>query len=110
MAGEEEGVRAKKAFEQLKNTKPSRNGNYLGEKEGKFFVALSAEEVYELSPLAYYVWLLCDGEHTVAEIADRMSKDLSLSIDEVIEPLVLALNGLSNVNLVVIKPKEPQGE
>ncbi len=101
-----ETVDAKEAYENMKNLKPMRNGEYLGEDKEKFYVALSPTTIYELSPLAYYVWLLCDGEHSVKEIAERMSKDLNLPLDEVVEPLVLALNGLNNVNLVVMKRKE----
>lgn len=93
----------KEEFDKLKDLKPSRKGNYLGEKREKFYVALSPEEIYELSPLAYYVWLLCDGKHTVKEIAKEMSKDLSMPLDQILEPLIIALKGLSNVNLVIMK-------
>ncbi|MCD6487847.1 MAG: PqqD family protein [Desulfurococcales archaeon] len=95
---------AKELFDKIKQSKPVRNGNFLGEEKEKFYVAISPNEVYELSPLAYYVWLLCDGEHTLSEIANRMSKELSISIEEVVEPLILALDGLSHVNLVIMKP------
>ncbi len=105
MAASDE-AKHKETFDQLKDLKPSRNGNYLGEKGEKFYIAVSPEEIYELSPLAYYVWLLCDGEHTVAEIAERMSKDLSMPLEEIVEPLMIALDGLSNVNLVIMAPKK----
>ncbi|WP_448579383.1 PqqD family protein [Thermosphaera sp.] len=87
-------------FQEIKLWKPSRQGEFLGEEDEKFYVALSQEEVYELSPLAYYVWLLCDGERTVEQIADHISKEVQVEVSEVIEPLVVALDQLSNVNLV----------
>lgn len=93
----------KEEFNKLKDLKPSRKGSYLGERKEKFYVALSPEEIYELSPLAYYVWLLCDGKHTVKEIAKEMSKDLSMPLDQILEPLIVALKGLSDVNLVIMK-------
>jgi len=46
------------------------------------------------------VWLLCDGEKTVEQVADHISKEVQVEISEVIEPLVIALDQLINVNLV----------
>jgi aminopeptidase-like protein len=90
----------KKLFEDMKELKPKRLGVYLGEESEKFYVALSEDKVYELSALAYYVWLLCDGEHTVNDIANRMSNDVKLELSEIVEPLVMALNSLSEAGLV----------
>ncbi|RLG83790.1 MAG: PqqD family protein [Thermoprotei archaeon] len=92
-------------FNNMKEQVPERKGTFLGEEGENFYVALSENEVYELSPLAYYVWLLCDGKNTINEIADRMSRDLKMNINEIIEPLLMALDGLTSVNLVVIKPE-----
>ncbi len=92
-------------FERVKEDIPERQGRFLGEEKDRFYIALSPEEVYELSPLAYYVWLLCDGEHSVGDLATKMSSDLGLGVEEVIEPLMIALNGLTSVSLVVIKKK-----
>ncbi|MET1160315.1 MAG: PqqD family protein [Thermoprotei archaeon] len=89
-----------KLWEDLRHRKPIRNGIPLGGEEDKYYVAKSEEEIYELSALAYYIWLLCDGEHTVDEIADRMSMDIDIDKNDVIEPLVIALNSLAEVNLV----------
>jgi len=90
----------KKMYDDLKGLKPLRKGAFLGAEEEKFYVAKTEEEVYELSALAYYVWLLCDGEHSIEEIADRISKEVQLEKEEIIEALMLALDGLSNVCLV----------
>ncbi len=90
----------KKMYDDLKGFKPMRKGSFLGAEEEKFYVAKTEEEVYELSALAYYVWLLCDGEHSVEEIAGRISKEVELEKEDIIEALMLALDGLSNVGLV----------
>ncbi len=87
----------------LKNHKPVREGLYLGSEDDKFYVAKSQEEIYELTALPYYVWLLCDGEHTVSEIAEKMSKDVEVKIEEVIEPLVRSIESLSEVGLINIE-------
>ncbi len=94
--------KAREIYDQLREKKPKRNGAFLGEEQDKFYVAKSEEEIYELSALAYYVWLLCDGEHTVEEIANKISEDVQVSVKEVIEPLALAINSLNEAGLVEI--------
>jgi 2-keto-3-deoxy-L-rhamnonate aldolase RhmA len=84
----------------IKNHKPIREGLYLGNENDKFYVAKSQEEIYELTALPYYVWLLCDGEHTVGEIAEIMSKDVQVELNEVIEPLIRSIESLSEVGLI----------
>ncbi|MCD6300539.1 MAG: PqqD family protein [Staphylothermus sp.] len=93
-------IKVNELFQEIKILKPTRQGVFLGEEEEKFYVAKSEEEVYELSALAYYVWLLCDGEHTVEEMVSKMSQDVKVSEEEVIEPLVIALDSLSHAGLV----------
>lgn len=87
-------------YDDLKGFKPLRKGAFLGVEDEKFYVAKTEDEVYELSALAYYVWLLCDGEHSIDEIADRISREVELEKDEILEALMLALDGLSNVGLI----------
>ncbi len=106
MSGNEhirENINYMERFNSIKNQIPERQGTYIGGEGKNFYIARSEDEIYELSPLAYYVWLLCDGKHTVDELAHRMSNDLKMSLDEIIEPLVMALNGLCSVNLVIMK-------
>ncbi|RLG81576.1 MAG: PqqD family protein [Thermoprotei archaeon] len=98
MFEEDTGIDA--LWEEIKDRKPIRQGTLLGGEEDKYYVAKSEEEVYELSALAYYIWLICDGEHTVGELADRMSREIEVEKNEVIEPLILALNSLARVELV----------
>ena len=99
-ANEEKREDTTRLWVELKDKKPMRQGLFLGEENDKFYVAKSENEIYELSALVYYVWLISDGEHTVEELVDRMSHDIQVERDEVIEPLVLALNSLSKVDLI----------
>lgn len=87
-------------WEEFKDKKPLRLGIFVGEENEKYYVAKSEEEVYELSALVYYVWLICDGERTVEQLADQMSKDISIDLDQIIEPLILAINSLNRVQLL----------
>ncbi len=96
----DQAIKVKELFQEIKSLKPSRQGVFLGEEDEKFYVAKTEEEVYELSALAYYVWLLCDGEHTVEEMVTKMSQDVQVSEEEVIEPLVIALDSLSHAGLI----------
>ncbi len=96
----DQSIKIRELFQEIKSLKPSRQGVFLGEENEKFYIAKTEEEVYELSALAYYVWLLCDGEHTVEEMILKMSQDIQVSEEEVIEPLVIALDNLSHAGLI----------
>ncbi|MGC9122242.1 MAG: PqqD family protein [Thermogladius sp.] len=88
-------------YEEIRGLKPLRQGSFLGEEGEKFYVAKSEEEVYELSPLAYYVWLLCDGEHTVEDVANTLSSEVNMPLEDIVEPLVEVLESLHGAQLVV---------
>jgi len=87
-------------YNDIREAKPKRRGEFLGAERDKFYVALSEEEVYELSPLAYYVWSLCDGDHTVREIALDISNNADVPYHEVIEPLLIVLEQMGKVGLI----------
>jgi len=70
----------------MKHLKPIRKGSYLGSEEDKSYIAISEEEVYELSPLAFYIWSLSNGEHTVEDIANIISEAAQVELERVIEP------------------------
>ncbi|MEZ0394795.1 MAG: hypothetical protein ABWK00_07145 [Desulfurococcaceae archaeon] len=52
---EQEDQEAMEIYSRIRGLKPKRAGTYLGNEGEKYYVALSEEKVYELSPLAYYV-------------------------------------------------------
>lgn len=87
-------------FIEIRSLKPTRNGDFLGVEQDKFYVALSEEEVYELTPLAYYIWALCDGEHTVEDMANHISESANVDYDKVVEPLLIVLDEMKKAKLV----------
>jgi hypothetical protein len=88
-------------YNAIKDVVPERRGDLIGFERDKFYVALSEEEVYELSPLAYYVWALCSGDLTVEEIAHQISEGADVDINMVIEPLLIVLEELKKAGLVM---------
>jgi hypothetical protein len=88
-------------YNAIKDLRPERKGDFIGLERDKFYIALSEEEVYELSPLAYYVWALCSGDLTVEEIAHQISEGADVNINIVIEPLLIVLEELKRAGLVV---------
>lgn len=84
----------------VKESKPVRQGEFIGVEENKFYVELGEETIYELSPLAYYIWALCDGDHTIEQIAQDISVNASVELSEVIEPLVIVLDEMKKAGLV----------
>lgn len=87
-------------YSEIRNVKPIRQGEFLGVEEDKFYIALGEEEVYELSPLAYYIWALCDGEHTVRDIANLISENTGVEYYRVIEPLLIVLSEMKRTRLI----------
>ncbi|MCY0868320.1 MAG: PqqD family protein [Desulfurococcus sp.] len=99
MSSENNSNEINATYNALKDSKPMRNGELIGEEDERFYVALG-EEVYELSPLAYYVWAMCDGEHTVGELAESISVNVGVELKEVIAPLVATLSQLHDAGLI----------
>jgi len=99
-SGREPETDAEALWREIKGKKPLKQGRFIGEEGGRFYVALSGEEVYELSPVVYYIWLMCDGEHTVEEILDKLSEEVEISREELVKPLTLVFDSLHRANLV----------
>ncbi|MEM4976546.1 MAG: PqqD family protein, partial [Desulfurococcaceae archaeon] len=87
-------------YVEMKNLKPVRSGEFIGVERDKFYVQLSEEEVYELSPLAYYIWALCDGEHSVEDITRDISENALVPLYQVVEPVLIVLEEMKKANLV----------
>lgn len=87
-------------YMEIKAFKPSRCGQFVGSEADKFYVALSEEVVYELSPLAYYVWALSDGNHTIEDIAIDISNNARVEYYQVVEPLIIVLDEMKRAGLV----------
>ncbi|MEM4101753.1 MAG: PqqD family protein [Desulfurococcaceae archaeon] len=91
-------------YMEMKNLKPVRSGEFIGVEKDKFYVQLSEEEVYELSPLAYYIWALCDGEHSVEDITRDISENALVPLYQVVEPVLIVLEEMKKANLVSYQP------
>jgi hypothetical protein len=92
----------KNNFDEIKDKRPSKAGEFVGkEEEGEnYYVKLDEERVYELAPIAYYVWSMCTGEKTVSEIVQEISEEAQLPQDQVREPVAMIINELAKVSLV----------
>lgn len=82
-----------------------KKGVELGIDAGNFIIALDEERVYALSPLAYYVWALCDGESSVGIIVENIIQNLSQEVqqveeDEVYQAVITIIDKLAETGLV----------
>lgn len=66
---------------------------------------LNINKAFCLNSTSAMIWQLCNGEKTVAEIADLMSKDLKMSVSE--DFVWLAINDLQKENLVEFGNNKP---
>lgn len=75
--------------------KPKRKDNVIvkGKKESGLLFDIVKGELYELNETGFAVWNLCDGENTVAEIEQALSREYELSgkdarkVDEYVKEL-----------------------
>lgn len=65
-----------------------------------YVIKVEEDKVYEVAPIAYYVWSLCDGNSTVDEIITKISSEAELSQDQVRDPVVMVISELANASLV----------
>lgn len=89
-------------YDEVKAMKPNKIGEFVDTTEdgSNYIVKLSDEKVYELAPIAYYIWDMCDGQKTVEDIVSQVSKEASLPIEQVKDPVVAILDELMKADLV----------
>ena len=89
-------------FNEVKDLKPQKIGEFIDKTEDGegYIVKVSEEKVYELAPIAYYVWELCDGEKTVEQIITQISTEANLPIDQVRDPILMVLDELQKNSLI----------
>ncbi|BAB65498.1 MULTISPECIES: PqqD family protein [Sulfolobaceae] len=89
-------------FDEVKNLKPQKIGEFLDKSEDGegYIVKVSEDKVYELAPIAYYVWDLCDGEKTVDQIVTQISQEANLSVEQVRDPILMVLDELKKASLI----------
>jgi hypothetical protein len=61
----------------------------------------SASMVHRLNAIAGAVWLLCDGETTVAAMPGELAEVFSVPAAELVRPVEEALGGLAAAGLLV---------
>ena len=66
---------------------------------GKWLV-LAPERVFEPDEIAVAVLKLCDGSHTVADIAGELAKDYNAPVEEISADVVAMLQDLADKGVV----------
>mgnify|MGYP001772478639 CR=1 FL=1 len=89
-------------FDEVKGLKPQKIGEFLDKSEDGegYIVKVSEEKVYELAPIAYYVWELCDGEKTVEQIITQISTEANIPSEQVRDPILMVLDELQKNALI----------
>ncbi len=91
------------SYEELKDKKPLKKGQELGEQENYVAVANDKGEVYGLSAAVFYVWMMCDGKTTVEDMVNRISKDAEIDAEELKEPVAYIVSQLADTGLVALE-------
>jgi hypothetical protein len=91
-------------FEEVKDLKPQKIGEFIDKSEDGegYIIKVSEDKVYELAPIAYYVWELCDGNKTVTQILTQISEEANLSVDQVRDPILMVLDELKKASLITM--------
>ncbi|ACP34348.1 conserved hypothetical protein [Sulfolobus islandicus Y.G.57.14] len=89
-------------FEDVKDKKPKKIGELIdrSEENENYIVKVAEDKVYELAPIAYYIWTMCDGNRSVDEIVNELSKEANLDISQVRDPVVMVLDELEKASLI----------
>ncbi|MEM1620068.1 MAG: PqqD family protein [Fervidicoccaceae archaeon] len=87
-------------YEKVKDKIYVKRGQSVGMTDENFVVALSDEDVYELSPAAYYIWELMEGDKTVEQVVARIVEELEMSPEELKEPVAAMVEKLAEVGLL----------
>lgn len=91
-------------YEEVKDKKPQRLGEFIDKAENgeNYIIKLSDDKIYEVAPIAYYIWALCDGEKTVTQIIDEISKEANIDFEQLKEPIVAVLDQLQQASLITL--------
>ncbi|RLG89127.1 MAG: hypothetical protein DRO15_01325 [Thermoprotei archaeon] len=79
-------------------SRPVKKGDVLGV-EGEDYIIAIGEELYALSPAAFYIWRMCDGR-SISELVDRASSELGIPKDQLKEVFVNIVTRLAEYGLV----------
>ncbi|MEM0362999.1 MAG: PqqD family protein [Sulfolobaceae archaeon] len=89
-------------FEDVKDKKPKKMGELIDRSEegDNYIVKVEDDKVYELAPIAYYIWAMCDGNRSVNDIVVELSKEANLDESQVRDPVVMVLDELEKASLI----------
>ncbi len=83
---------------------PIKKGALLGMYGENYIIALGEEEnVFMLTPIAYYIWDLCDGESTTNDIVSIVKEELNLDHDDARNVVSIVLKKLNEIGLIYFK-------
>jgi len=94
------------SYDEIRSKKPLRHGSSVSMEGENFIVALDENKVFSLTPGAYYVWIKCNGEKTVEELVNDISKELgenpetAMSINELKTPVTEIIHQLMDAGLL----------
>ncbi|MCY0849159.1 PqqD family protein [Sulfuracidifex metallicus] len=101
-------------FNEVKEKKPTKKGEFLemAEDGQNFMIKLGDDKVFEVHPIAYYVWSLCDGSTSVENIVNKIEEELKkesedegkeneINKEQLIQPVVTILNELEKASLII---------
>jgi pyrroloquinoline quinone biosynthesis protein D len=64
------------------------------------WLILAPERIFEPDDIAVEILKLCDGQRTVADIAEQMAKDYNAPIDEITADVISMLQDLADKGVV----------
>ncbi len=87
--------------QEILDKKFTRKGSFVGQaSENEYYVALSEDKVFALTAGAFYIWSQCDGNKTVKEIIENLSKEANIEYQELEKPVLDLVNEFINLGLV----------
>ncbi|BCU68229.1 hypothetical protein HS7_16660 [Sulfolobales archaeon HS-7] len=98
-------------FEEMRNVTPLKRGEAVGQDESEegFYIKLDEERTYEVAPVAFYVWNMCDGKRTVSDIANEIVSEVKaesvgeqIDEDKVINSIMVILGELLKASLIAL--------
>ncbi|MEM0173096.1 MAG: PqqD family protein [Sulfolobaceae archaeon] len=92
------------SYEDIKSKLPKKIGEVIAKSEDNenFIIKVSDDKIYEVVPVAYYIWEMCDGSHTVEQIVDEISREAGIPAEQLRETVALIISELEKASLISI--------
>jgi hypothetical protein len=89
-------------YDDIKLKYPKKIGEVIAKSEDgeNYIIKVSDDKIYEVVPIAYYVWEMCDGNHTVEQIVGEISKEAGLPVEQIKDTIALIIGELEKASLV----------